>query len=144
MNVSTQRRMAASILKCGVNRVWVDPDRIEDVSEAVTRNDVRGLINSNLIKAMKKKGISTGRIKKRKIQKKKGRRKGPGSKEGSKYAGYNKKRRWIQRVRPLRKMLKELRDSKKIDKTTYRKMYRQVSGGVFKSKAHLKSHLEVK
>lgn len=143
MNLSNQRRMAASMLKCGVNRVWMDPDRVEDLSEAVTRNDVRGLINSGLIKALRKRGISGGRIKKRKEQKKKGKRKGVGSRKGSRYARLTKKRRWIQRTRALRKMLKELRDNKQIDKKIYRKMYRQVSGGMFKSKVHLKSHLGV-
>jgi large subunit ribosomal protein L19e len=144
MNLSNQRRMSAAILKCGINRVWMDPDRAEDATEAVTRNDIRGLINSGVIKAVRKKGISKGRIRKRKAQKKKGRRKGSGSREGTAYARLPKKRRWIQRIRPQRKMLKELRDSEKIDKKTYRKLYRHASGGMFKSKSHLKSHLEVK
>lgn len=143
MNLGNQRRMAASILKCGINRVWMDPDRTEDATEAVTRNDIRGLINSGIIKALRKKGISKGRIKKRRMQKKKGRRKGRGSREGTSYARLPKKRRWIQRIRPQRKMLKELRDNGKIDKKTYRKLYRHASGGMFKSKAHLKSHLQV-
>jgi len=142
MNLGNQRRMAASILKCGINRVWMDPDRSEDITEAVTRNDVRGLINSGAIRALRKKGISSGRIRKRKAQKKKGRRKGQGSREGTTYARLPKKRRWIQRIRPQRKLLKELRDNGKIDKKTYRKLYRHASGGMFKSKAHLKSHLE--
>ena len=29
MNLTTQKRLAASILKVGVNRVWIDPDKIE-------------------------------------------------------------------------------------------------------------------
>jgi len=136
--------MAASILKCGINRVWMDPDRAEDATEAVTRNDIRGLINSGVIKALRKKGISKGRIRKRKMQKKKGRRKGIGSRGGTTYARLPKKRRWIQKIRPQRKMLKELRDKGEIDKKTYRKLYRHASGGMFKSKAHLKSHLGVK
>ncbi|MBA3043983.1 MAG: 50S ribosomal protein L19e [Candidatus Thermoplasmatota archaeon] len=144
MNLSNQKRMAASILKCGINRVWMDPDRAEDATEAVTRNDIRGLINSGVIKALRKKGISKGRIRKRKMQKKKGRRKGIGSRGGTTYARLPKKRRWIQKIRPQRKMLKELRDKGEIDKKTYRKLYRHASGGMFKSKAHLKSHLGVK
>lgn len=116
MNLSNQKRMAASILKCGINRVWMDPDRAEDATEAVTRNDIRGLINSGVIKALRKKGISKGRIRKRKMQKKKGRRKGIGSRGGTTYARLPKKRRWIQKIRPQRKMLKELRDKGEIDK----------------------------
>ena len=46
MNLSYQRRVAATVLKCGVNRVWVDdrPEVQERISEAVTRDDVRLLI----------------------------------------------------------------------------------------------------
>ena len=27
MNLTTQKRLAASILKVGLNRVWIDPER---------------------------------------------------------------------------------------------------------------------
>ena len=39
MNLSYQRRVAATVLKCGVNRVWIDdrPEVQERISEAVTR-----------------------------------------------------------------------------------------------------------
>jgi ribosomal protein L19E len=33
MNLTTQKRLAASILKVGVNRVWIDPDEIEKFLE---------------------------------------------------------------------------------------------------------------
>ena len=29
MNLTTQKRLAASILKVGLNRVWIDPERME-------------------------------------------------------------------------------------------------------------------
>ena len=37
MNLTTQKRLAASILKVGLNRVWIDPERLEDVSMAISR-----------------------------------------------------------------------------------------------------------
>jgi len=30
-DVAGQKRIAAAVLKCGVNRVWFDPDRISHV-----------------------------------------------------------------------------------------------------------------
>ena len=36
MNLTTQRRLAADILKVGLNRVWIDPEQIEEVSRAIT------------------------------------------------------------------------------------------------------------
>ena len=35
MNLKNQRRIAASLLKCGENRVWIDPNRLEDASDAI-------------------------------------------------------------------------------------------------------------
>ena len=34
MSIRTQRRMAARVLKCGENRVWFDPDAIDDIQAA--------------------------------------------------------------------------------------------------------------
>ena len=41
MNLTTQKRLAASILKVGLNRVWIDPERMEEVSMAITREGVK-------------------------------------------------------------------------------------------------------
>ena len=88
MNLTTQKRLAASILKCGLNRVWIDPERMEEVSRAITRDGVRQLINDGAIKAKPEKGISSYRSKKIAEQKKKGKRKGRGSIKGAKKQYY--------------------------------------------------------
>ncbi len=142
MNLKNQRRMAAKMLKCGENRVWIHPDYIEDVSEKITRSDIREAIDQGLIVARQKKGTSRSNIRKAKSQRNKGRRKGQGSRKGSANARYPKKRRWIKTIRPIRERLKELRDDGKIDRRTYREFYRQSKGGMFKSKAHLEQHLQ--
>lgn len=142
MNLKNQRRMASELLKCGVNRVWVDPNRSEDVSDAITRADVRILINSGTIAARQKKGVSRGRAEFEKAQKRKGRQSGHGSRRGRKGARKPSKERWMQSIRPIRRKLKELRDTGKIDPATYRTYYLKAKGGVFKSKSHLISHLK--
>ena len=35
MNLTTQKRLAASILKVGLNRVWIDPEMMEEVKVLV-------------------------------------------------------------------------------------------------------------
>ncbi len=142
MNLKNQRRMAAELLKCGVNRVWVDPNRSEDISDAITRADVRILINSGAIVARQKKGVSRGRAEFEKAQKRKGRQSGHGSRRGKKGARKPSKERWMQAIRPIRLKLKELRDTGKIDPATYRSYYLKAKGGVFKSRSHLISHLK--
>jgi len=142
MDLSNQRRMASEILKCGRNRVYLNPNNLEDIAEAVTRGDVRRLIKEGIIRSRQVRGISTGRKNARMKQKEAGKRKGPGSRKGTKYARFPKKRRWIQTIRPIRRTLRELRKEGNISSETYRYYYRHASGGVFRSIGHLRSHME--
>ena len=142
MNTTYQRRMAADILKCGANRVWIHPNHIEDVAEAVTREDVKALINTRVIQKKQKKGISRARAKHIAAQKAKGKRKGHGSRKGAKKARTPKKKRWMSTIRPIRRKLKELRADGTITPTSYRRLYMLAKGGTFKSKAHLEHHMK--
>jgi len=140
MNLTTQKRLAADMLKVGVNRVWIDPERVDEVSTAITRETIKQLIEDGAIKAKPKKGISSYRSKKIKQQKKKGRRKGKGSIKGAKGARRPRKREWISTIRALRKDLKKMRDKRQINKTTYRKLYKMAKGGAFRSKSYMKTY----
>jgi len=140
-DLRNQRRMAASLLKCGVGRVWMDNDRLEEIAKAVTKDDIRVLIKGKAIKCKQKNGISSGRKKFVAKQKAKGRRRGHGSRKGASNARFNKKERWMRTIRSIRSYLKSLKQEKKIDNTIYRKYYYMAKGGEFKSKNHLKSHL---
>ena len=140
-DLRNQRRMAASILKCGGTRVWMDPDRLEEIAKAVTRDDISILVNGGAIKSIQKQGNSRGRYHYLHEQRKKGRRTGQGSRKGSKHARLPKKDHWIRTIRPIRTYLRQLREESKIDAHTYRHYYQQAKGGVFRSKQHLRSHL---
>ena len=137
MDLKNQKRMAAEVMKCGVNRVYMNPKNIEEIADAVTRQDVRRLVREGIIKAKQKKGISSGRKKYVQGQKAGGKRRGHGSRKGSKYARYPRKRRWINTIRPIRRKLVELRDGGYINKETYRKYYRHASGGTYRSTSHM-------
>jgi large subunit ribosomal protein L19e len=141
MDLKNQRRIASQLLKCGENRVWIDPNRSEDVSDAITRADVRTLIASGAVSSRQKKGVSRGRAEQQLAQRRKGRQRGQGSRRGRKGARKPSKERWMQTIRPIRQKLKELRESGKIDTATYRKYYLKAKGGVFKSRPHLEAHL---
>jgi large subunit ribosomal protein L19e len=142
MNLKLQRRLAAEILKCGENRVWMDPDELETIAEAVTKEDVRGLIADGLIKRKPVKGTSRARARIKAIQRAKGRRRGHGRRKGKKTARMPRKRRWIIRIRALRKRLRELKESGKLETRTYRILYRKAKGGEFRSVSHLNSYIE--
>lgn len=142
MDLKLQKRMARELMKCGKDRVWLDPAGMEEIGEAVTRGDIRSLINSKFIRKKPKQGTSSGRKKHNMAQKKKGRRKGQGKRKGTKGARTPKKERWMKTIRALRSQLRELKKGNKIDSSIYRHYYRQSNGGMFKSRAHLLSHMK--
>ena len=142
MDLKNQKRMAAEILKCGHTRVWIDPNRIEDVADAITRADIRTAIESGTIRAKPQKGISRGRARYMAAQKAKGRRRGQGSRKGAQGARTPRKRRWIQTIRPIRVELAKLRDEGQITKKVYREFYMKAKGGMFKSRNNLLMHLK--
>ncbi len=142
-NLVNQKRLAASVLGCGVNRVWFDPDRATDVEGAISRDDLRTLIKEGVIRAHQKKGVSRGRARERDAKRSYGHRKGPGRRRGAKGARRPSKTQWIQRIRAIRKVMRALRDEGKIDAHLYRILYRKSSGGQSRSVAHMKSQVEL-
>jgi large subunit ribosomal protein L19e len=137
MNLSGRRRLAAEILNIGENRVWMDPERLEDIEMAITRQEIRSLINGGVIKALPKNSQSRVRARRIKEKKQSGRRMGPGSRKGSKYSVLSKKQRWIMRIRSLRKRLRDLKDRRVITVKTYRELYNKAKGGEFRSISEL-------
>ena len=141
-DVASQRRIAASILKCGVNRVWFDPERLTDIENAISREDLRGLITDGAIKAHQKKGVSRGRARLRTAQRAYGHRKGVGKRKGAQGARTPSKRAWIQKIRAIRKALVALREAGTIDRHLYRVIYRKAAGAV-PGVAHMKAQMEI-
>jgi len=144
MDLKFVRRVAAEILKCGENRVYItnDPARQDDLGDAITRDAIRKLIErGDTILKRPVAGVSRGRAKARAAQHAKGRRRGAGSREGATNARFPRKRRWILRIRAIRGRLRELKGQGRIDVSTYRKFYRQAKGGMFHSRAHLEQQL---
>lgn len=139
MNLASQKKLAAKILKCGINRVRIT--QAKEVADALTRNDIKALIKKGLIYKIPKKGTSRAKAKIIAKQKKKGRRKGIGSRKGIRSV---RRLKWIKSVRALRKLLKELRNSEKIERRTYAKLYKKVKGNEFRNKKHLLLYLKEK
>ncbi len=141
MDLSLQRRLAREVLKVGKDRIWFDPERMDEIKEAITRQDIRTLVNRGAIKVLPKKGVSRARARVLHQKKRKGKRRGPGSRKGKKTARTPRKRAWINKVRALRKFLRSLKERGVVDTKTYRELYRKVSGGFFRNRSHLKIYL---
>lgn len=139
MSLTSQRRLAAQIMKVGMTRVWVDPEDTERVSSAITREEIRKLIHEGSIKKLPKTGISRGRKRSRREELLAGRHKGPGSTKGNPGSG---KRRWVLRIRSIRRRLRTLRDRHLITTQVYRKLALMAKGGTFRSAAHLDEYIQ--
>jgi large subunit ribosomal protein L19e len=142
MNLRLQKKIAAQVLQVGKGRVWIDPAAIEDVANAITKDDIRELIQSGVIKRKPVKGTSRVRARVRYLKKKAGRRRGHGSRKGRAGAREGRKEHWMKRIRALRRRLRELKESGEIDRQTYRMLYRKAKGGEFRNVAHLEAYIE--
>ena len=142
MSLKSQRRLAAELLKIGKGRVWIDPDRIEDVEAAITREEIRKLIHEEIIQPLPKKGISRVRARVLHEKKKKGLRRGPGRRSGTAHARISKKRVWMRKIRSLRRELRGLKTSRAITENVYRSLYNMAGSGVFESTTDLKRYIE--
>lgn len=135
MTIKSRKRIAARILKVGINRVKLDPYRLDDIKEGITKEDIRELIKEGAIKADKIKGVSKGRFRKRLLQKKKGMRKGPGSRRGKRVAKKRGKAVWMKKVRVLRRVLSE--HKKEISKEAYWRLRTEIKANTIKDKKNL-------
>lgn len=141
-NLTSQRRLASQILKVGQNRVWINPEFMDDVEGAITREEVRKLIHEKIIVSTPEKGVSRSRAKVIRAKKAKGRRSGVGSVTGAGYAKVTQKQAWMIRVRSLRRKLRQLKAARTITEDTYSQYYRMAGSGRFQSIAELERNLK--
>jgi len=141
-NLKAQRRLAADELSVGKKRVWFDPEAQADIAEAITREDIRQLIDDGLITAKDARGNSRGRARERAQKRAYGHQKGHGSRKGKAGARENKKDAWESRIRAQRRKLRELRDEGEISRSVYRDLYDKSKGGEFRSVQYMMNYIE--
>ncbi len=123
VNLRKKRELISRILGLGLNRVRFEPDKLEDVGDAITREDMRSLIKNGTVWTVKEKGTSRARAEaKRKTRHKRGL--ASGSKKGKKTARTGKKEVYVAKVRSLRRHLRVLKDRNDISREVYWVMYK--------------------
>jgi large subunit ribosomal protein L19e len=121
--------------------VWIDPDRIDDVEIAITRDEIRKLVHEEAIQSIPEQGISRARARLLQKKRKKGLRRGPGKRSKPRVS---KKAVWMQKIRALRRRLRELKEKRVITESSYRQYYKMAGSGVFESIADLERHIKAK
>ncbi|MFP8956986.1 50S ribosomal protein L19e [Natrialbaceae archaeon A-CW3] len=141
-DLSSQKRLAADVLDVGKNRVWFDPEAQGDIASAITREEIRELVDDGVIRAKDARGNSRGRARERNKKRAYGHKKGPGKRRGKKGARQNEKEQWTSQIRAQRRKLRELRDKGELTPTQYRQLYRKASGGEFRSVRYLLNYID--
>lgn len=141
VNLKAKKRLASRVTGVGVHRIKFDSDHLDDVADAITRENIRSLITANTIQIKSFTGTSRGRAQDKKDQKKK-RGTGQGSKQGRKGARVGKKEVYVAKVRALRRLLKIAKDRKDITNPEFWVLYKKIGGNTVRNKAHLRLLME--
>lgn len=131
MNLSKKKSLVARTFGVGKKRIFFVPSRLEEIKEAMTKQDIRDLYNEKAI-IIKNIGGRRTKVKKR-------RKKGEGNKKKN---ILEKKKRYMNLTRKLRKYLKELKIQKKISREEIKEIRKGIRNKAYKSKAHLKIQIE--
>ena len=141
VNLKAKKRLAARVTGVGVHRIRFDTDHLDDIADAITRENIRSLITANTIKIKSFTGTSRGRAQEKKDQRNK-RGTTQGSKQGRKGARVGKKEVYVAKVRALRRLLKIAKDRKDLTNPEFWTLYKKVGGNTVRNKAHLRLLME--
>ena len=141
VNLRAKKRLASRVTGVGVHRIKFDSDHLDDIADAITRENIRSLITANTIQIKPFTGTSRGRAQEKKDQKNKRGAK-QGAKQGRKGARVGKKEIYVAKVRALRRLLKIAKDRKDLTNPEFWSLYKKVGGNTVRNKAHLRLLME--
>lgn len=141
VNLKAKKRLVSRVVGVGLSRIKFDSEKSDEIADAITRDNIRGLITAGIVTIKPAGGTSRGRSKFKKMQKKK-RGATTGSKKGRKGARVGKKEVYVKKVRALRYRLRVAKDRKEITNPEFWSLYRKVGGNTVRNIAHLRTLIE--
>jgi large subunit ribosomal protein L19e len=130
MNLGKKRNLAAKALDVGRNRIRFNPENLNEIKEAITKQDVKDLYTEGIITIKPIHG--------RRKEIKRKTRKGFGK---IRRKIRNRKENYIKITRKLRKYLHELRNRDEIKDDVYWSTRRKIKMKYFKSRGHMQEYL---
>ena len=130
MNLQTKKRLISRTLNVGNSRIVLNGSRLSEIKEAITKQDIRDLLESKAISIKEIKGRKT--IKKRKTR----RRAGSVKKKVN-----TRKQDYVKLTRKLRSYVSNLKSSGKISQEEFILIRKQIRAKEFRSLSHLKERI---
>ena len=130
MNIGKKKLLAMRTLKVGKERIVFLKPRLDEIKEAITKQDIRDLQKEGaiIVKDIK------GRKKVKKINKRS---------TGNIRKKVNKrKKEYVIMTRKLRRYVAEMKKQGKLSKEEILDIRNKIRNRIFKSKAHLKNYIE--
>ena len=131
MNLGTKKDLAAKTFKVGKKRIAFVNERISEIKEAISKEDLRGLKESGAIKIKEVKG--------RKTNTKRKNRRGTGK---IKLKVNKRKQEYVTITRKLRAYASELKKQGRLTPEEVTEIRKRIRNRAFKSKANLKTYIE--
>jgi large subunit ribosomal protein L19e len=128
-NLNKRKALAAKVLGVGKNKIVFDTSRLEEIKEAITKQDIRDLFAEGIIRIAPARGRQTKE--KRTTNRKAGKIKRKVKRRKAKY---------VILTRKLRRYIKDLKQSKKINQEVYSDLRKKIRSKSFKDLSHLKEH----
>lgn len=129
MNLSKKKDLARRTLKVGNKRIVFLESRLDEIKEAITKQDIRDLQKEGAIIIKEIKG-------KRKVQKKRNRSVGNIRRKLKK-----RKRDYVIMTRKLRKYVLNSEKLGKISREDTKEIRKKIRNKAFRSKSHLREHI---
>lgn len=130
MNLENKKMLASKTLGVGKRRIVFDTLRLEEIKEAITKQDIRDLYENGAILIREVSG--------RKTKPKRKTRRGPGKR---KMMPFDRKAHYVAITKKFRRYINELRNQKKLSQEQYEELRKKIKAKVFKNKAHLKNYI---